>query len=1365
MPQRTLLKAKGLHTDHNQLSAIPEGSLSVANNVIIDSEDIIEPRRGFAKYGNNFGIAEDRAKQLLVYKDRILIHYNNVLIFNDNPHNSVDDGNFLSFDGDFAELEAGRRIRGFESNKNYYFTTADGIKKISAKTADDFSTDPGYIIDAGAAKALDVTGDLISNSDGYLPPNSEVAYRIVWGYRDNNDNLLLGSPSSRLVISNFTQSNANVNLKFAIPQNVDTSVYFYQVYRTAVFTATGNLTVEDIDPGDEMQLVVEDFVTNLNPGDIVEVEDIAPEDFRQGGLFLYTNPNSGDGIESANEPPPKAKDITMFQSTLFYANTESRARNNLGLLSVSNFQSGISALTIDDGINTPQVYTFVGEKEITEFDFTSYAGTIPNDLDGKYFLINSASDKRKYYVWYDNTKTTQSIDFTNYVGIIPDDLEGKVFVLYTQDPETSYYIWYDIGGTIDPGTLPGSPLTGLFGIRVDISAAVTTTTEVADATQLAISTNDINGFFDITYGGGTIITIETESFDDSRAISLQTIEKGFSYSVNTPVNSDPSNDTLTYIDVIGRTGFRVNISRNVSTTTQLADATAAAILEQDTAVDFDIDYPGGTLITITNTNNGNTTDADENTLNPIANGFSITVTQQGDGEDAGINQVLLSAAASPSQQIDETARSLVNVINKNTNGTVYAFYISGVTDLPGLMLFESRDIGINQFTITANDAPTGESFNPSLPPATNAQPFIGEAETKPNRVYFAKLQQPEAVPLLNFIDVGPEDKAISRILALRESLFILKEDGVYRLTGSNGIYNVDLFDESTQIISPDSAVVLNNQIYCLTNQGIVIISDTGVNIISSGVDDIVKLVSSSNYDFQFTSFGVSYETDRSYILWLPSTPEDTVATQAIRYSSITNTFTVFPISKTCGIINSVNDKLYLGTSDENFIEQERKNFKRTDYADRDFSLILPPNSVEGDTLKLSSSQIVDPGDALVQTQYLTIPEYNQTLAKLDLDPGTGAPEETRVDFSGYTGIIPDDLHSKYFIIFSASDNNKYAVFYDAQGDLESLDPLIFNDLVDAIQIRVIVTSATTTEDLALLTRSALSTESLEFVATHTGGNSFLDIVTTRNGVTTDAFDSPVNGVSNGINISVTSQGIGDFLGALEAFPGNNLRLKVNELALVLDNDPGVGDNDYLATVVGFGPTFEDTQDAYNVLVDKINGDSGIFYQNYRLSEDTKEFEVLILEKTNNVTDVLVQYETPFIEGPITLYKGIQTEVVYATDPFGDASVLKQVSEGTFIFKDNNFTRATVGYSSDLSPGFQTIDFTKSGKGDWSYFTWSQHNWGGGFSGVPLRTYIPRQKQRCRYMQAQFSHNSAREKFLLYGISYTLRMISQRAYRS
>lgn len=1506
--QKTTLKNKGLYTDPNQLSGLPDGSLVVGSNINIDRNDVIGSRRGFAQYGNTFGSQDDRLKQLLVYKNRILGHYGSTLLFNSVEHNNILDGAFEPFSGSFSELEEGLRIRSVESNKNLYFTTSDGIKKIAAKTADDFTTASGFIKDAGAVKALDVNGTLNSTTDGFLLANSEAAYRVVWSYKDINNNLIVGTPSSRLVISNATTNSANVNLDFVIPQNIDPS-YFYQVYRSAVFTATGSLTLDDIDPGDELQLVIEDFPTPAQiTANKITVTDLAPEDFRQGGDFLYTNPSSGDGIGQANDPPPKAKDVTMYQNTVFYANTETRANTTLSLLGVEALISGVSSITISDGTHTPQTYIFVGSKEQTKFDFTSYVGTVPADLNGKYFLFNSSSDKRKYYTWYDTTKTKQIIDFSLYIGVIPTDIDTKFFTIYTPDPDTSYYVWYDATGTsVDPGTDPTNNLTGFAGIRVNI-VGLTTNAAIVAETATSIGTNDINGDYDVNYstdtgtgssaevGSPTVITatahglntgdiiivsnsttvpningeyfatvidannfsidatvtttgtidwagndqaivLYSNAFDTSAITEQQNVLKGFSFTFDTPDSLDPALDPITNTDIVGRIPFKVSISRGVSTLADLADATAASILQQDSASDFVVTYnTGDTFLEVDNSNNGKTTAASDSAINPVGNGFAVTILSAGDGEDTALKHILLSDAATPSQQIDETARSIVNVINNNSSDTVAAYYLSGPADLPGQFLLQVKDIGDNQFTVTADNADTGASFNPPLPPATGASTVSGEAEIKPNRIYFAKLQQPEAVPLLNFIDVGPADKAISRILALRESLFILKEDGVYRLTGTNGAYAVDLFDESTKIIAPDSAVVLNNQIYCLTNQGIVTISDTGVSIISRPIDTTIKLLTSSNYNFKHTTFGVSYETDRAYTIWLPSSVTDTIATIAYRYNTVTETFTTYDLAKTCGLVNlSGDDKLYLGPDDANFFERERKLFDRTDFADRQFDLTIPSNSVDGTTLKLSSSVKVSIGDAAVQTQYLTLSEYNQLLKKLDLDPAIGQAEITTFDFTSYTGSIPNALHSKYFTLFAASDSDRYVVFYDAHGDLPALDPNTFIDTIGAIQIRVDVSGAVTLADITSATQTAIRSKTFDFIITYFNGDTSFITKTVRNGNTSDAVDSSVNGLHNGFAITVNQQGLGDYFSALQLFPGNNILTKLNQLATKLDTDPGIAQNDFVAAIgtysgtgttisvlattvihavahhiqdgrlvtisgstttpdidgnytvtkidadnfsipistTGTGSlnwlaelvTFEEAQAAFNTIVNKLNNDTSVTYQNYLLSEDAKEFEVLIIDKAQNTTDVTMQFSVALLEGPITMYKSIVCDIQYAPETFGDTSMVKQVTESTVIFEDTNFSRATVAFRTDLSPGYESIDFTKSGKGDFGYFIWSQHNWGGGFSGVPLRTYIPRQKQRCRYIQLELLHNSARERFVLYGFSYTYRPISERGYRS
>lgn len=1387
MPQKTVLTANGLYTDPNQLSSVPEGSLLVADNVIIDRDNVIESRRGNAKYGNEFGLSDaDTAKQLINYKDRILIHYDNKLLFNQNEHVEENNGFFVPFDGEYTDTEPGLRIKSVESNRNLYFTTNDGIKKISAQTADDLTTAANFIVDAGAVKALDVTNTLTASVGGFLPTNSKVAYRVVWGYNDANNNLILGAPSSRLVVTNATTSSSVVNLEFTIPNNI-TSDYFYQVYRTAVFTVPQSLTLDDIDPGDEMNLIIEDTPASLSG--TVTVTDVSPENFRIGGSFLYTNPSSGQGIDQSNDPPPLAKDITAYQSSTFYANTESLARTTITILSVDDFVSQTSSITIDDGVNPVQTYTFVGEREETLVDFAAYSGSIPTDLNGTYWLINSASNSRKYYVWYSTNKTTQLLNFANYIGNLsasPSGLDGE-YVLINTASDRGYYVWYDgTGTTEDPGNT-NTNLAPYTSVRVDLSALgyPVTKAQLASATTTALTNIDTAlGFndFDVEYNTsftGTTVTsgtptqftetdhelesgdiievtaetgvspsiigthvitkidkdnfsidvttsvggtadfellnealyIRTDEFNVLEKEEGNTIGEGFIAVSLTPINEDPANTPGVNTDVVGRTGIEVNVSRNISSKDELADATAAAIQDQDEAIDFYIDYTNGDEdLTIINTNNGNTDDAIDSGINGLGNSFSIMITTQGDGEDSSNNDVLLSAtqvdgdpstlfAPTPAQAIDETARSLVNIINKNSSESVTAFYLSGANDLPGEILLEARDIGTVSFTVEANDATTGAEFNPALPPATGASTVSGSRESNPNRIFFSKIQQPEAVPIVNFIDVGPKDKEISRIIALRESLFILKEDGVYRLTGIDGNFVVDLFDESTKIIAPDTAVVLNNQILCLTNQGVAQISDTGIEIISKQLDNVINTLINPRFDFRLTSFGVSYETDRAYWLWLPTIETDTVATQAFRYNTFTRSWTRAPLSKTCGLVNSGDNKLYLGAADQNFVERERKNLNRRDYADRENDYSIVANGVNGKTVTLSQSNIASVGDSIVQTQYLTIDKFNQILKKLDSDNFVNDSDY----FSNLEMIIGNSQVDKLDSLALKLDNDTgvvdsdYLTSLDDQSDsgvsVSATNPAVINSVGHGLNTGRVVTisNSTTTPNI--------------------DGNYTL---------------SKIDNDNFSINVSVTVAGT------------CNYQANIN--------------------------TLEEVQGGFNTIVNKLNLDAGVLDTNYPLSEGVFDFESLVSSVTPNSPSVELFSSLPFVEGPITLYESIPCTFLYVPETFGDPSLLKQVSECTIVVQDNTFTGGVVGHKTDQSAGIEETSFSFLGKGDFGFFNWSSQNWGGGFAQAPVRVYVPRNKQRCRQIQAQFRHSNAREIWAVYGYSYTFRGVSERAYR-
>lgn len=1282
MSQRSnTLKAAGLYTYISEHLA-PEGSQSIADNVNIDERGVITPRRGFNDYGQSVDLDSTRIKQLMDYKGRIIRHYNDVLEFENASQT------FTAFDGSYTETETGLRIKFQEMLGNLYFTTDDGIKKISAKSATEFTSDSGYIVNAGVTKAVDLRGKVSPDANGFLPPQSKVAYKVVFGYTDKNNILLLGSPSARYVLSNtskdivtneqieitfddasaanylgkywlldslnnkyyiwysdgttsepqdgdtlnrlgieiiidgtdddqqvaaktantlssqlteFTidldfvnskiildsteegnledategtlsaeitllvslQGNvaegtfANTQIEFIIPEGVTTD-YFYQIYRTSYVEVSPGLTLEDIDPGEDCNLVYESAVVDP-PGTTVTITDITPESFRDTGTPLYNNPISGEGILQANERPPIAKDLALFQNSMFYANTKTFHRSELTLVSIDDYVSGQTKFYVGNE-DTLREYTFVGTQQSTVYTCDTVANTLETNANNSYILLNSANDEREYYIWFDK------------------------------------------GTGVDPN------IAGKVGIRVDISGS------------------------------------------------------------------------------------------NVQPTDNVADYLSLALAEID---DFQVVQVGAD-VTVANANNGESVASDTPTSDPstdIGAGWAIVVTL-GTGEDSGTNSVLISNLASVSQSIDETARSLISIINQDTSSPVNAFYLSGPNDLPGKILFENKNLEDKPFYLAVSDANPliGQEFSPELPvtdspsgisingtkstitlnshglsdgdsiflnfpnndpvivgtypiefidansfdidvttttaDATDAISFNLTVESNnseiPNRLYYSKLRQPESVPIVNFIDVGEQDSAIERILSLRDNLFILKEDGIFILSGTTS-FRVTALDTTAFITAPDSAVALNNQIIALTTQGITSINSSGASIISRSIEDKILNFANANFDFRLKTFAVGYESDRTYIMWCPTKVADTVATQAFRYNIFERTWTRWTIPATCGVIKKTEDIMYLGDGTRNYTLKERKNRDRTDHADRNFERFINPDALNGFCVRLSSIEDVEVGDAIVQEQYITVALYNRLLKKLDTDRGL------------------DDTDYEDTLSASIGD--------DIQQKLEDLN--------------------------------------LKLIADDDSGT-----------ITNHAFDT---------------------------FVSNDQTL-LDEFNLMMDELNSESCDTLLKTYRK--PT------------------KSVCYENLIIQVNRFDNEVVVLETPNFLQGSLqiykgikksVVYNPQHYGDPSSLKQVRETTFMFDQNNFNTATA--------YFASDLSPSFWKVPVSGNGSGYWDGQKF-----GDRTLY------WGGNGSDKPVRVIVPRSKQRCRALTFRLDHVNARESFRLIGITAVVRTVSSRAYK-
>ncbi len=318
------------------------------------------------------------------------------------------------------------------------------------------------------------------------------------------------------------------------------------------------------------------------------------------------------------------------------------------------------------------------------------------------------------------------------------------------------------------------------------------------------------------------------------------------------------------------------------------------------------------------------------------------------------------------QNIDNTARDLVHVINSvKPNGIdlpYIAIYTSGYTSLPGQITLQERSIGGSAFTITAS---VGTVYSPQIP--TSGVTYTSTNNINTNYVYVSKNQIPDAVPLGNYIPVGTSDKAILRILALRDSVFVFKEDGIYRILGTDvSNFSVSLFDSTVILTALDSAVLLNNQIFCFSNQGVVAVSDSGTVILSRPIErDLITLSSSIYPNFASSTFGIRYESDRHYMLGMNTNVTDTVATQFFVYNILTQCWTNWPITATAGIVSiEPDDHLYLMESAASLVARERKDWTNFDFADFQYPVTITGSS--GLTVNVNSTTDALAGYTLYQ---------------------------------------------------------------------------------------------------------------------------------------------------------------------------------------------------------------------------------------------------------------------------------------------------------------------------------------------------------------------------------------------------------------
>jgi hypothetical protein len=116
---------------------------------------------------------------------------------------------------------------------------------------------------------------------------------------------------------------------------------------------------------------------------------------------------------------------------------------------------------------------------------------------------------------------------------------------------------------------------------------------------------------------------------------------------------------------------------------------------------------------------------------------------------------------------------------------------------------------------------------------TTAGPVTNDSAT--NRLAWSAPDEPEAVPLVNFVDVGTTGTRILRLVPLRTSMLVFTTSGLYRVTGAPpDAWAIDLIDPTLQLLSEHTVDVIDNAAFAWTTRGVLRVDESGSTDISTG---------------------------------------------------------------------------------------------------------------------------------------------------------------------------------------------------------------------------------------------------------------------------------------------------------------------------------------------------------------------------------------------------------------------------------------------------------------------------------------------------------------------------------------------------
>ncbi len=984
MPQNQSvnLSIAGLYTAPNDFSGVPPGAMDEAVNVAIDNRNILSSRRGFSQYSDEIsvvpGITSNRIASFSTSEiNDTLTEYiitrlsNNALQRSAAPSETPDA--WYTWPGSFSDPSSSSKLRFYESNRRLYCLTSNGPQLLDVLDAGEGGNQSSQ---AGVPKALDLIATT-QDAPGFLQSNVEA------------------TPSATVTSSSPTLTNVSsltgveVGMYVSAPGTFASLIVQDLTYTSLIDGTFGNsITIEYVNPGLPSQPLSVDVTgtaitvsleTSLLSVLLSTADDIkgAIEGSDASLLVEATVSGTGSNIQAAASSTPLAsgaagpipagsKVDSIQESQPLITQT---GNTTAGSTSVSN-------LTSNAGIVAGVLISGDGILDNTKVSSISGAGPYT-------VVLSQAAYK---------TTTAVSLAFATAPSITLTDAatgSATAVVSFYRGSQIGYRLLFVGRDAINNQLLYGTP-TGMAitantspstvavsvtsNLPVDLSMGPGVTLFVQLYRSVATQSADIPPLdqmqlvyeaeispSDISAGR---ITILDQTPDSLKGIPLYTgsDREGILQANDPPPlckDATPYRDMILYANCTSKPSLKLTL--------------------------LGVSMPGGSGLQ----------EGDVITIVSDAGTLNFTAVS---GTPSGGDEFQVITSGTPAQNIADTTNNLIASINYAPGvlpgiSPLYAYLLSGPSDLPGQILLVSKDYSISTISASLH----GETaWTPSI-----AGSGVSLAiESLPNTVFVSKQGQGVAVPGTNAILVGDASSPIVRVLALREYALVMKTDGIYRITGlTPSTLSSSLFDNTTRIVGAETAVVLSNSVWMLSNQGVVSISDTGVQIRSEPIKDIVdRLVGPLLETTREVSFASGYETEKKYILSIPENNDDTFCVNQLVFNYITQTWVSWDRSVTCGHVAQSADRFFIGNALSETISRERHDGVSQDYCDEDlFRQIL---DISDDIITLDSVAGISTGDLLQQSS-----ELQATIVGIDISANTVLVEND-------TGLEVDDVTVK-----------------------------------------------------------------------------------------------------------------------------------------------------------------------------------------------------------------------------------------------------------------------------------------------------------------------------------------------------------------